>query len=114
MQIGQDQRQGVGTRRDGKPRQRNSRQDRVCSAWCRQTFRLLLAEFDQNADESNGLVRNTPDSKATDLDQPGKRRGRAHQQPPAHGLDMSAVVGHEPREWDESLPRRLQQRQRET
>ena len=111
MQIGQNGRQRVGTRRNAKPRQRNSRHNSLGSFLSRQAFCIFRAEFHQEPDLSNRLVREAADAEAADLDQSGQRRGGAHQQPPVQGLNMGAVVGHEPRERDEALRRRLQQRQ---
>ena len=68
----------------------------------------VAAEFHHKSDQRQRLVTNTPDAEAADLDQPGERRGRAHQQPSVHGFDMGAVVGHQPRERQQALaaPRR--------
>ena len=72
-----------------------------------------LAEVDHQADHGQGLIRHPADAEPAHLDQAGQGRGRTHQQPSVRGLDMGAVVGDEPRERQQALPGRLQQRQRQ-
>ena len=77
--MGQHQRERVRPGCDRKPRQGNSSQNSLCSIASRQTFGLILAEFDQESDRGKRLVRHLSDAKATHLNQAGQRGGRANQ-----------------------------------
>ena len=70
-------------------------------------------EVDDQADHRDRLEGDAPDAEPAHLDQAGERRRRAHQQPAVPGLELHAVVGHQPGERSEPGLRRVDQRQRE-
>ena len=63
----------------------------------RKALRVRRREVDDEADHGDGLMKQPANAEAAHFDEAGKRRGRAHQQPAGHRLDLGAIVGNEPR-----------------
>ena len=103
LQPGEHKRQRIRAGCDPEPRQRNSSHFGLPPGRVRQSFGLWVTEFQDKPDYGQRLVRHSADAEPPYFDQAGQGLGRTHQQPPVPCLDMSAIVGHKPGEWDEAL-----------